>query len=152
MSRLEFPSDPLYKRKETTTSLFQMDTLEGADIDLGPEIELGHCVVTSSPVYHKRVKKPNEWLCTIRVHPDFTHPDQEGEYIARAGGEKADLAHSCHLRAGDSAMMVGRPYTQETELGSGETAIVTYFGVSSVEVISRSPRISVTAYEKHQGS
>ena len=44
--------------------------------------------------------------------------------------------------------MRGTLQQQTIELGNGEKTIVNYFSVTAIEVLARSKRTSITAYEK----
>ena len=154
MGRIEFPSIPLNtlpQNQEPTPSPYSQLTLEGTEDEPGSEIELGYCIVSTQPTYKKR-KKGNEWHAAIHVQPDLLHPDQEGDYELHATGSLADMTHKHHLKPGDTATLKGYVYSQGIELANGEKTIINHFTISSIEVISRSPRISTTAYEKQNGS
>jgi hypothetical protein len=105
------------------------------------------CIVTAAVRFRKLVRG-NEWHCTIQAAPDLLHPEQEGDFEAHAYHSFADMAHSYHLRPGDRALMRGTLQQQTIELGNGEKTIINHFYVTSIEVLARSKRVSVTAYEK----
>jgi hypothetical protein len=112
-----------------------------------PEIELGNCTVTSVVRFRKLVRG-NEWHCTIRAEPDLMHPEQEGDFEAHAYQSNADMAQRCRLRPGDRAMIRGTLQQQTIALENGETTIINHFYITSLEVLSRSKRTSITAYER----
>jgi len=58
------------------------------------------------------------------------------------------MAQRAHLRPGDWALMRGTLQQQTVELENEATTIINHFYVTSLEVLSRSKRISITAYEK----
>jgi hypothetical protein len=58
------------------------------------------------------------------------------------------MAHSYHLRPGDRALMRGSLQQQTITLGNGEATIVNHLYVTSLEILSRSKRTSITLYEK----
>jgi hypothetical protein len=158
MGRIEFPTTPIGAVATGTLSEiapnadlsgFVQPTLEGLETEHTPEIELGNCVITTSVTFRKRVKG-NEWRCGIQVVPDLLHQDQEGEYEAFAQHADADKAHSYHLRPGDRALMRGTLLPQTIELANGEKTTINHFYVTSIEVLSRSKRTSITIYEKAQ--
>ena len=60
----------------------------------------------------------------------------------------ADMAKDARLRPGDRALMRGTMQQQTVELGNNETTTVNHFSVTFIEVLSRSKRTSITAYEK----
>ena len=76
------------------------------------------------------------------------HPEQEGDFEAHAYQGNADLANKEHLRPGDRAVMRGTPQQQIVALENGATSIINHFYVTSIEVLSRSKRTSMTVYEK----
>ncbi len=92
----------------------------------------------------------NEWHCTIRAEPDLLHPEQEGDFEAHAYQGNADLANKERLRPGDRALMRGTLQQQTVALESGGTTIANHFYVTSLEVLSRSKRTSMTVYEKEK--
>ena len=152
MGRIEFPSTPINVPAQTEAAPvvqngYQQPTLEGMEIEQSPEIELGNCIVTTAATYKKR-KRGNEWHCSILVEPDLLYPDQEGEFEAHAYHEYADMAKDARLRPGDRALMRGTVQQQIVELGNNETKTVNHFSVTYIEVIARSKRTSITAYEK----
>jgi len=158
MGRIEFPTTPIGAvtkdglskiEQNGDASGFVQPTLEGLETEHPPEIELGNCVVTTAVTFRKRVKG-NEWHCGIRVIPDLMHQDQDGEYEAFAQHADADKAHSYHLRAGDRALMRGTLHPQTITLANGEKTTVNHFSVTSIEVLARSKRTSITVYEKAQ--
>jgi hypothetical protein len=128
---------------------YQQPTLEGMELEQSPEIELGNCVVTA-PVKFRKLVRGNEWHCSIQAIPDLLHPEQEGMFEVHAYHEYADMAKDARLRPGDRAMMRGTVQQQTVELGNNETTIVNHFSVTYIEVISRSKRSSITAYEKER--
>jgi len=152
MVRPEFPTTPINAESKGATSPveqkeFVQSTLEGLETEQPSEIELGNCTVTSSVRFRKLVRG-NEWHCTIRAEPDLLHPEQEGLFEAHAYQEYADMAKATRLRPGDRAMMRGTLQQQTIALENGATTTVNHFFVTFIEVISRSKRTSVTAYEK----
>jgi hypothetical protein len=90
----------------------------------------------------------NEWHCTIRAEPDLIHPEHEGIFEAHAYQGNADMAQSCRLRPGDHALMRGTLQQQTVALENGETTSINHFYMTSIEVLARSKRTSITAYEK----
>ena len=154
MSRPEFPSTPINATVKNDTSPveqspFVQPSLEGIELEQSPELELGNCIVTSVVRFRKRVKG-NEWHCNIHVEPDLLYPEQEGEFEAHAFNSFADMANNARLRPGDRALMRGTLQQQTILLESGETRIINHFSVTFIEVVSRSKRVSITAYEKEQ--
>ncbi len=69
-------------------------------------------------------------------------------FEAHAHNDYADMAQSYHLRPGDRALMRGTLHPQTIALENGETTIINHFYVTSIEVLARSKRTSVTVYEK----
>ena len=152
MGRIEFPSTPINAQVTSETSVleqngYQQPTLEGIDLEQSPEIELGNCIITSAVKFRKLVRG-NEWHCTLQAIPDLLHPEQEGVFEAHAYQGYADMAKDARLRPGDRAMMRGTVQQQTVELGNNETTTVNHFSVTFIEVLSRSKRTSITAYEK----
>jgi hypothetical protein len=152
MGRIEFPSTPINapaanEAAPVEQSGFMQPTLEGIELEQSPEIELGNCVVTSTARFRKLVRG-NEWHCSIQVVPDLMHPEQEGEFEAHAYNSYADMAKDARLRPGDRAMMRGTLQQQTIELENGQTTSINHFYVTTIEVVSRSKRSSITAYEK----
>jgi hypothetical protein len=152
MTRPEFPTTPINAVSKNVVSPvdqsgFIQPTLDGLETDQPPEIELGNCIVTSAVKFRKLVRG-NEWHCTIRAEPDLLHPEQEGDFEAHAYQGNADVANKEHLRPGDRSLMRGTLQQQTIALESGETTQINHFFVTSIEVISRSKRTSMTEYEK----
>ncbi len=152
MGRIEFPSTPINAPVTSETPVgeesgFIQPTLEGIDLEQSPEIELGNCIVTSAVKFRKLVRG-NEWHCTIQAIPDLLHPEQEGLFEAHAYQGYADMAKEARLRPGDRAVMRGTLQQQTIELENGATTTVNHFSVTYIEVITRSKRTSITAYEQ----
>ena len=126
---------------------FVQPALEGLDLEHTPEMELGNCLVTSAVQFRKLVGG-NEWHCSVHAEPDLLHPEQEGEFEAYAYNSHADMAHRAYLRPGDRASVRGSVHEQTVVLENGEETTVNHFFVTAIEVVSRSKRTSVTAYEK----
>jgi len=150
MARPEFPSAPIgakssngYEQPQPFTQL----PLEGLPLDDTETIEFGNCLI-ASPVTYRKLAAGNRWHCQIVVEPDMFHPDQSGAYMAVAHKEHADAANKCHLRPGDRATMIGTPRQEVIELGNGERQVMDYVYVTDVQVCSRSPRKSITAFEQ----
>ncbi|HEY6284759.1 MAG TPA: hypothetical protein VIX20_03790 [Ktedonobacteraceae bacterium] len=61
-----------------------------------------------------------------------------------------NMAQSCRLRPGDMALMRGTLQQQTVALENGETTIINHFYVTSIEVLSKSNRMSITAYEREK--
>ena len=80
--------------------------------------------------------------------PDLMHPEQKGDFEAHAFNNYADMANKEHLRPGDRALMRGTLQQQTVALENGETTSINHFYVTSLEVLARSKRTSITAYEK----
>jgi hypothetical protein len=59
-------------------------------------------------------------------------------------------AKDARLRPGDRAAMRGTLHEQTIELENGTNTTVNHFSVTFIEVISRSKRTSITAYEKEK--
>jgi len=76
------------------------------------------------------------------------HPEQEGDFEAHAYQGNADMAQSCRLRPGDRAVMRETMQQHTIALENGTITIINHFYVTSIEVLSRSKRTSITAYEK----
>jgi len=114
-----------------------------------PEIELGNCTVTTAVKFRKLVRG-NEWHCTLHAEPDLLHPEQEGIFEAHAYQSNADIANKEHLRPGDRALMRGTLQQHTIALEDGATTIINHFYVTSLEVLSRSKRTSITAFEKEK--
>jgi hypothetical protein len=155
MGRIEFPSTPINEPAKPAASLpeqtgYQQPTLEGIELEQSPEIELGNCIVTTTARFRKLVRG-NEWHCTIQAIPDLLHPEQEGVFEAHAYQSNADMAKEARLRPGDRTVMRGTMQQQTIELENGATTTVNHFSVTFIEVISRSKRTSITAYEKEKG-
>jgi hypothetical protein len=156
MVRPEFPTTPINASIKSDTSPaeqspFVQPTLEGIELEQTPEIELGNCIVTSSVRFRKLVRG-NEWHCTIQAVPDLLHPEQEGDFEAQAYQGYADMAKDARLRPGDRAVMRGTLQQQTIALENGQTSLINHFSVTYIEVISRSKRTSITAYEKEKGT
>ena len=152
MTRPEFPSTPITAESKVVTSPaeqsdFIQPSLEGIELEKTPEIELGNCIVTSVVRFRKRVQG-NEWHCNIHVEPDLLYPEQEGLFEAHAYQWYADMAKDARLRPGDRAVMRGTMQQQTVALENGATTMVNHFSVTFIEVVSRSKRVSITAYEK----
>jgi hypothetical protein len=86
----------------------------------------------------------------MQAIPDLLHPEQEGMFEAHAYQGYADMAKEARLRPGDRAVMRGTLQQQTIELGNNETTTVNHFSVTFIEVITRSKRTSITAYEKER--
>jgi len=154
MGRPEFPSTPINAKLKDDAAVveqsrFQQPTLDGMELEQSPEIEFGNCVVTA-PVKFRKLVRGNEWHCSIQVVPDLLHPEQEGEFAAHAYLGYADMAKDARLRPGDRAMMRGTLQQQTIELESGEATSINHSYVTFIEVLSRSKRTSITAYEKER--
>ncbi len=152
MTRPEFPSTPINAATKSDAvpveqNPFMQPTLEGMEMEQTPELELGNCIITTAIRFRKRVKG-NEWHCSIQVVPDLLHPEQEGDFEAHAFNNYADMAQRCRLRPWDRAVMRGTLQPQTIELENGQTTCINHFYVSGIEVVSRSKRTSMTAYEK----
>jgi hypothetical protein len=152
MGRIEFPSTPINAPVTNETSPveqngYQQPTLEGIELEQSPEIELGNCIITT-PVKFRKLVRGNEWHCTMQAIPDLLHPEQDGEFHAHAYQGYADMAKDARLRPGDRAVMRGTVQQQTVELGNNQTTTVNHLSVTYIEVISRSKRSSITAYEK----
>ena len=76
------------------------------------------------------------------------HPEQEGLFEAHAFHEYADMAKAARLRPGDRAMMRGTLQIQTIALENGASTSINHVYVTAIEVITRSKRTSITAYEK----
>ncbi len=157
MARLEFPSIPIGAKPETTKADksgaapgYSQLPLEGLAGEPGELLEFGNCLVTSAVTFRKRARG-NEWRCTIHVEPDLMHPDQEGDFEAYALAAYADTAQRFRLRPGDRAVMKGTVQHQTLALGNGNTTAINRFAVAEIAVIARSPRKSITVYEKENG-
>ncbi len=63
-----------------------------------------------------------------------------------------NMAQSCRLRLrpGDRALMRRTLQQQTVALENGETTIINHLYVTSLEVVSRSKRTSITAFEKEK--
>jgi hypothetical protein len=152
--RIEFPSTPINAPVQSDASVveqngFVQPTFEGINLEQSPEIELGNCVVTASIKYRKLVRG-NEWHCSMQIVPDLLHPEQEGSFEAHAYQGYADIAQCARLRPGDRAMMRGTLLEQTVTLENGVTTMVNHLYVTSLEVLSRSKRTSMTMYAKEQ--
>jgi hypothetical protein len=154
MVRPEFPTTPIHAVSKDSSSPFEQSgfiqpTLDGLETEQPPEIELGNCVVTSR-VRFRKVVRGNEWHCTIRAEPDLLHPEQEGDFEAHAYQGNADMANKERLRPGDRAVIRGTLQQQTIALENGQSTIINNFYVTSLEVLSRSKRTSITVYEKEK--
>jgi hypothetical protein len=154
MGRPEFPTTPINAQVKSgippaEQNEFVQQTLEGMEPEQTPEIELGNCIVTAAVRFRKLVRG-NEWHCTIRAEPDLMHPEQEGDFEAHAFNNYADMVQKERLRPGDRALMRGTLQQQTVALENGATTIVNHFYVTSIEVLTRSKRTSITAYEKEK--
>jgi len=152
MVRPEFPLTPINASAKSGASLVEQSgiiqpTLDGLETEQPPEVELGNCTITSSVRFRKLVRG-NEWHCNIHVAPDLLHPEQEGDFEANAFNSYADIAQKNHLRPGDRALMRGTLQQQTIALENGATTIINHFYVTSIELLSRSKRTSMTVYEK----
>ncbi len=125
MGRIEFPSTPINAQVQHEVapveqqSSFVQPTLEGLELELSPEIELGNCIVTTAVKYRKLVRG-NEWHCTIQAIPDLLHPEQEGLFAAHAYQGYAEMAKAARLRPGGRALMRGTVQQQTVVLESGK--------------------------------
>ena len=154
MGRPEFPSTPINASIQPDASPveqngYQQPTLEGMELEQSPEIELGNCIVTTAVKFRKLVRG-NEWHCTIQAIPDLLHPEQEGLFEAHAYHDYADMAKDARLRPGDRAVMRGTLQQQTITLENGTTTSINHLYVTTIEVLSRSKRTSITAYEKEK--
>ena len=154
MGRIEFPSTPINAESKVVTSPaeqspFVQPTLEGIELEQTPEIELGNCIITTAGKFRKLVRG-NEWHCSIHVEPDLLHPEQEGDFEAHAFNTYADMAKDARLRPGDRALMRGTLQQQTIDLENGLTTCINHLYVTAIEVITRSKRTSITAYEKER--
>jgi len=130
-------------------SKFVQPALEGIELEQSPEIEFGNCIVTTAVKFRKLVRG-NEWHCTIQAVPDLLHPEQEGMFEAHAYQGYAVMAKDARLRPGDRAVMRGTMQEQTIALENGATTSINHLYVTAIEVITRSKRTSITAYEKEQ--
>ena len=154
MVRPEFPSTPINAESKVVTSPdeqsgFIQPTLEGIELEQAPEVELGNCIITTAGKFRKLVRG-NEWHCSIHVEPDLLHPEQEGDFEAHAYQSNADMAKDARLRPGDRAVMRGTMQQQTITLENGTTTSINHLYVTTIEVLSRSKRTSITAYEKER--
>jgi hypothetical protein len=154
MGRIEFPSTPINAPAQPDAAPvlqngYQQPTLEGIEFEQSPELELGNCIITTAVKFRKLVRG-NEWHCTIHVEPDLLHPEQEGDFEAHAFNSYADMANKERLRPGDRALMRGTQHRQTIALENGAITIINHFYVTSLEVLSRSKRTSMTVYEKEK--
>ncbi len=154
MTRPEFPSTPINAATKSDTSPveqnpFVQPSLEGMEMEQTPELELGNCTVTSRVRFRKLVRG-NEWHCSIHAEPDLLHPKQEGDFEAHAYQSYEDMANKEHLRPGDRALMRGTLQQQIIELENGQTTSINHFYVTAIEVVSRSKRTSMTAFEREK--
>jgi len=78
------------------------------------------------------------------------YPEQEGDFEAHAFHSYADMAQKTHLRPGDRALMRGTMQQQTIELENGATTIINHLYVTVLEVVSRSKRTSMTAFEREK--
>ena len=62
----------------------------------------------------------------------------------------ADMAKDARLRPGDRAVMRGTLQQQTIALENGATTSINHLYVTAIEVITRSKRTSITAYEKER--
>ena len=152
MARIEFPTTPIGAGTKSDLSPveqngFVQPTLEGLETEQSPEIELGNCLVTANVRFRKLVKG-NEWHGKIHAEPDLLHPEREGDFEVHAYNSYADMAQSYHLRPGDRALMRGTLHVQTIALANGEQTNVNHFSVTSIEVLARSKRTSITVYEQ----
>jgi hypothetical protein len=60
------------------------------------------------------------------------------------------MAKEARLRPGDRAVIRGTLQQQTIVLESGEATSINHFYVTFIDVISRSKRTSITAYEKER--
>jgi len=155
MGRIEFPSTPINAKADAAKPEqngkhpeYVQPAFDWLESEQEPLIELGNCVVTSPVSFKKRVKG-NEWRCSIHVEPDLLHQEQIGDYEAYANHTHADRVQSSHLRPGDRATMRGHFRQEVIELANGDERVTNYLSVTEVEVLSRSPRKSITVYEQH---
>ena len=154
MGRIEFPATPINAPAQREIAVgeqsgFVQPTLEGIELEQSPEIELGNCIVTTAVKFRKLVRG-NEWHCTIQAIPDLLHREQEGLFEAHAYNSYADMAKEARLRPGDRAVLRGTMQQQTIDLENGTTTTVNHFSVTFIEVITRSKRTSITAYEKER--
>src|SRR6266700_4753051 len=151
MTRPEFPSTPInaVSPSPVEQSPFVQPALEGIELEQPPELELGNCTVTSSVRFRKLVRG-NEWHCSIHAAPDLLHPEQEGDFEAHAFNTYADMAKDARLRPGDRAVMRGTLQQQTVALENGQTTLINHLYVTSLEVVSRSKRTSMTAFEREK--
>jgi hypothetical protein len=152
MVRPEFPSTPINAESKGAASLveqsgFIQPTLDGLETEQPPEVELGNCIIRSAVKFRKLVRG-NEWHCSFHVEPDLLHPEQEGDFEAHAYQSNADMAKDARLRPGDRAVMRGTVQQHTIALENGATTSINHLYVNAIEVISRSKRTSITAYEK----
>ena len=152
MGRIEFPSTPINAPVQSDAApveqnCYQQPTLEGMELEQTPEIELGNCIITTAAKFRKLVRG-NEWHCTIQAISDLLHPEQEGLFEAHAYNRYADMAKDARLRPGDRAVLRRTLQQQMVQLESGETTQINHLYVTAIEVLSRSKRTSMTAYEK----
>jgi hypothetical protein len=154
MGRIGFPSTPINEPAKSASSPVEQNefsqlSLVGLELEQSPEIELGNCIITTAAKY-RRLVRANEWHCSIQAIPDLLHPEQEGEFALHAYQSYADMAQRTRLRPGDRALMRGTLHQQTIALESGDTTTFNHFYVKFIEVISRSKRTSITAYEKEK--
>ena len=69
---------------------------------------------------------------------------------ALAFNSYVDMANKEHLHPGDRALMSGTLQQHTIALENGATTIISHFYVTSLEVLSRSKRTSMTVYEKEK--
>ena len=62
------------------------------------------------------------------------------------------MAKEARLRPGDRAVIRGTVQQQTVALENGQTTSINHLYVTAIEVLSRSKRTSITAYEKREGN
>jgi hypothetical protein len=133
---------------ESEQEAFVQPTLEGFEAQTEEETLLEACIITALPVYTKRGKQ-EQWHCSVYAPPDIFNQDRDIAYEVHATGY-AQEAKRKNLKPGDVVTLRGTLWAQMLELQGGKTRIINHLTVSHIDVLSRSPRKSVTLFEQEQ--
>ena len=119
-----------------------------ADLEQGKreEMTLENAVVESLPIWKKHGKS-YEWGCVVYCPPDIFNQERNDSYEVHARTYALE-AKKKRLRPGDVLTLKGVAYTQEIETAKEGRKTVNV--VSTIEVISRAKRVSITVYEQQR--
>ena len=123
-------------------------SLSGMETDRQEEVTLEYCIIEAVPVYKKQ-GTGYRWECEVYCPPDIFHQERHDSYHVQTKAS-AKEANKKRLLPGDVVWLKGTPYTQEIDMVGGGKKTINHISVSSVEVVRRAKRESITVYEKRR--